>query len=272
MHAQDALLAGCQENELVRVSTRWGAMIARLRLSGEMPRGMVFVPIHWNGEFSSDARVGALVNPIVDPISGEPELKHTPARVAPFLVSWHGFMLTREPLQNLDLTWWTMARGTQFYRYEIAGRRVHGNWTGWARKLFKAQDEHTDWLEYSDVNAGVYRGALLIDDRIEACVFMSSRHDLPSRTWLSSLFTKPRVTGADRSGLLMGQAPNAQADTGAVVCSCFGVGRKTICDAIAKHQLRTTAEVGQKLKAGTNCGSCVGEIRTLLADRSAVTA
>jgi assimilatory nitrate reductase catalytic subunit len=53
------------------------------------------------------------------------------------------------------------------------------------------------------------------------------------------------------------------------VCSCFGVGRKTICDAIAKQQLRTTAEVGAKLRAGTNCGSCVGEIRMLLADRLA---
>ena len=96
---------------------------------------------------------------------------------------------------------------------------------------------------------------------------MSSRQDLPSRTWLSSLFAKPRLTGIDRAGLLVGQVPNAQADTGPVVCSCFGIGRKTICDAITKDQLRTTAEVGQKLRAGTNCGSCVGEIRTLLADR-----
>ena len=88
MHAQDALLSGAREGELVRVATRWGSLIARLRISGEMPRGMMFVPIHWSGEFSSDARVGALVNPIVDPISGEPELKHTPARVTPFVVSW----------------------------------------------------------------------------------------------------------------------------------------------------------------------------------------
>ena len=70
-------------------------MVARLRISGEMPRGMIFVPIHWSGEFSSDARVGALVNPVVDPISGEPEFKHTPARVTPFVVSWHGFILSR---------------------------------------------------------------------------------------------------------------------------------------------------------------------------------
>lgn len=267
MHAQDALLSGAREGELVRVATKWGSIIARLRMSGEMPRGMIFVPIHWSGEFASDARVGALVNPIVDPVSGEPELKHTPARVMPFVVSWHGFILSREPLVDLDVTWWTFARGEQFLRYEIAGRRVYSDWSRWARRLFNAQDEQSDWLEYSDPNAGVYRAALLIDDRIAACVFLSPRQDLPSRTWLSGLFMKNHISDKDRAGLLTGQAADARADTGPIVCACLGVGRRTICEAISKHKLGTPQEVGQKLRAGTNCGSCVPEIKMLLTDR-----
>ena len=86
----------------VRATANWCASSragdrssSRLRISGEMPRGMIFVPIHWNGAFASDARVGALVNPVVDPVSGEPEFKHTPARVLPFVVGWHGFVLAR---------------------------------------------------------------------------------------------------------------------------------------------------------------------------------
>ena len=126
-------------------------MIARLRISGEMPRGMIFVPIHWNSAFSSDARVGALVNPIVDPISGEPELKHTPARVTPFVVSWHGFMLTREPTRRTwTSTWWTLARGDAVPalrdRRTPRARRL----VAWARTLFNAQADDADWLEYSD--------------------------------------------------------------------------------------------------------------------------
>jgi assimilatory nitrate reductase catalytic subunit len=265
LHAQDALLYGAREGELVRVTTKWGSLIARLRVSGEMPRGMIFVPIHWSGVFSSDARVGALVNPVVDPISGEPELKHTPARVAPFVVSWQGFALSRESLDDLDVTWWTTAVGAQFHRYEIAGRRVYRDWTQWARKLFKAPS-HSDWLEYSDPNAGVYRAALLIDDRIAACLFLSPRQDLPARTWLASLFAKPRITDRDRMGLLLGQSTDARVDTGPVVCSCFGVGRKVICDAIKQQNLSTPQEVGQKLRAGTNCGSCVSEIKALISE------
>ena len=270
LHPQDALLAGTREGELVRVSTRWGSLVARLRMSGEMPRGMMFVPIHWNSAFASDARAGALVNPVVDPISGEPELKHTPARVTPFIVSWHGFILTRRPLPMLDVTWWTLAHGTQFYRYELAGRRVHGDWSAWARRLLNASSREADWLEYSDPSAGVYRGALLVEDRMAACVFISPRPNLPSRTWLATLFAKERIDDTDRAGLLIGQAPDPRADTGPIVCSCFGVGKTTLWDAIVKHKLATPQEVGQKLRAGTNCGSCVGEIKTLIAEAAAV--
>jgi assimilatory nitrate reductase catalytic subunit len=269
MHAQDALLTGAKAGDLVRVATKWGSLIARLRVSGEMPRGMLFVPIHWNGAYASDARVGSLVNPTVDPVSGEPELKHTPARVMPFVVSWHGFLLSREALANLDVTWWTLARGEQFLHYELAGRRVHGDWSRWARQLVRAKEGDLDWLEYSDPNAGVYRAVALRGDRIETCLFISPRPDLPSRTWLASLFAKPRVSDEERRGLLIGQPADPSVDSGPTICACFSVGRKRICDAIAKHQLTTHQQVGQHLRAGTNCGSCVPEIKLLLAEQRA---
>jgi assimilatory nitrate reductase catalytic subunit len=268
MHAQDALLAGTREGELVRVATRFGSIIVRLRITGEMPRGMIFVPIHWNGAFSSDARVGTLVNPIVDPVSGEPELKHTPARVMPFSVRWHGFVLSRHHIASPDVTWWTLARGNQHLRYEIAGRKVPRDWSMWARWLLNAADD-ADWVEYSDPAAHVFRGALLIDDRISACVYLSPRPDLPSRTWLASLFERGRIGDAERMGLLMGQPADPLADTGPIVCSCFGIGRKTIVNAIRDDGLGTTQEVGKKLRAGTSCGSCLAEIRALLIEYNA---
>jgi len=267
MHAQDALLSAVRNGELVRVSTQWGSIVARLRISGEMPRGMIFVPIHWNSTYSSDARVGALVNPVADPISGEPEFKHTPSRVAPFVVSWHGFMLTRRAVAKFDVTWWTLIQGAQFMRYELAGRRVYGDWSGWARRLLQSNQTQDDWLEYSDPSAGVYRGVLLVNERIEACLFISSRQDLPSRAWLSGLFLKSHIDDADRGGLLAGQPADPRAESGPLVCSCFGVGRNALCEAIRQFKLSNTQQVGQKLRAGTNCGSCIPEIKALLNQR-----
>jgi assimilatory nitrate reductase catalytic subunit len=266
MHPQDVLLCGARAGDLVRVTTRWGSMVVRLRTSGEMPRRMIFVPIHWNGINSSDARVGALVNPIVDPISGEPEFKHTPARVEPFVVSWHGFALARKSASISDVAWWTEIKGEQFMRYELAGRRVHGDRSHWARKVLHAAGEEADWLEFVDVNAGTYRAAHIVNDRIESCIFISPRPDLPSRSWLASLFAKEKLEDADRAGLLVGQSANPAADTGPTVCVCFGVGRKAICQAIAKQGLTTHQQIGQHLKAGTNCGSCIPELKAILAE------
>jgi assimilatory nitrate reductase catalytic subunit len=265
LHPQDALLAGLQTGELARVSSRWGSLVARLRTSGEIARGTVFVPIHWSDQFSSDARVGALVNPVVDPVSGEPEFKHTPVRVEPFRVLWHGFVLTREKAALLDVTWWTAITGEQFERYEIAGRSFPEDWSAWARQLLGAARTDADYLDYHDDATGNYRGAYVIEDRLAACIFVSLRPQLPPRAWISSLFTQDRLSDSDRFALLAGVPPAAAADTGPVVCSCFGVGRNTICDSISRHQLTTSAEVGVRLKAGTNCGSCLPEIRALLA-------
>lgn len=266
MHPLDALSTGTRAGELVRVRTRQGSMVARLRTSGDLPRKMVFVPIHWNGTVASDARVGALVNPIVDPISGEPELKHTPAHVSPFVVAWHGFILTRAPITTPDVTWWTRVQGREFIRYELAGRRAYGNWSTWAQRIVGARAGNSDWLEFSDPAAGLYRGAWLVDDCLAACVFISRRPDLPSRTWLASLFDKSTLDDRERAGLLVGQSIDANADTGPTVCSCFGIGRNTICDAIKKFDLKSAQAVGQKLRAGTNCGSCVSEIKKLVAE------
>lgn len=264
MHAQDALLSAVSDGQLARVETQWGAMVARVKTSGDMPRGSIFVPIHWNAAFASDARVGALVNPVVDPVSGEPEFKHTPARVTPFPVNWHGFILSRTPIATLDATWWTAIRGAQFMRYEIAGRGRAPS-AEWAHQALQVNHPDADWVEFSDPACGVYRGALLVDERIEGCVFISPRTDLPSRGWLSNLFAKQRIGNADRASLLNGGPLAASEDPGPMVCSCFGVGRNTLCKAIAQDQLKTPQEVGRKLKAGTNCGSCLPEIKLLLA-------
>jgi hypothetical protein len=40
-------------------------------------------PIHWNDETAARARVGALVHPITDPHSGQPDSKAVPATLAP---------------------------------------------------------------------------------------------------------------------------------------------------------------------------------------------
>ena len=266
IHPQDALLYGVREGSLARISSRWGAMVARVQHGGGIARGTVFVPIHWSNQWASDARVGALVNPVVDPVSGEPEFKHTPVAIEPFRVAWHGFILTRHALALDDITHWTRVQGRDFTRFELAGRQQIDDHGQWARRLLGVDDLDADWLEYVDRSAGQYRAVHVVDDRIDMCLFLSSRPDLPSRAWLASLFAKPQLDEADRVGLLLGQPIEKGADAGPTVCSCFGVGRNTICDAIRSQALTQVQQVTACLKAGGNCGSCVPEIKKLLGE------
>ncbi|MFM2288945.1 MAG: Nitrate reductase [Pseudomonadota bacterium] len=265
LHPQDALAFGLRAGELVRVATRWGRLVARLRTSGEVRRGSVFVPIHWSGQNSSDARVGALVNPAVDPVSGEPEFKHTPARVEPFVVAWHGFAISRRPLDVSAFTWWTHVQGDGSHRYELAGRSVPGDWSARARALLGAPHDVHDWSDLHDAGSGVYRGTWVEGGALQACLFIAARADaLPAREWLGRLCAGAPLGSLERSCLLMGRPADPSADVGPAVCSCFNVGRNTILQAIDAG-CQDPKSIGARIKAGTNCGSCVPELRRLIA-------
>ena len=269
LHAQDALLTGVREGELARLRTRWGSMVARVRTSGDMKRGTVFVPIHWSSTNASEARVGALVNPAVDPISGEPEFKHTPVRVEPFLVDWYGFVLTRRALDPREVSWWTTIRGEHYFRYEIAGRQMHEDPIVWLRELLQISDPDADFLDYRDESCGVYRAAHVVEDRLAACAYLSRRPDLPQRNWLGSLFGLERLDESSRAALLAGRPVRGGADEGSLVCSCFGVRSRTLSETIVRYGLTSTEQIGTRLRAGTNCGSCLPEIRDLIAASTA---
>jgi len=52
-------------------------------------------------------------------------------------------------------------------------------------------------------------------------------------------------------------------DRGPMVCACFGVSEGAIREAIDAGACDAAA-VGAAVKAGTNCGSCVPEIRKII--------
>jgi assimilatory nitrate reductase catalytic subunit len=193
-------------------------------------------------------------------------------------VEWYGVLYTRDPPDNAiapDVTWWTRVRGEDFLRFEIAGRDKlfsHGGGSreyreAWVHNLLGAPSRDSSYLDYEDVASGLYRAAHISGDRLLACVFLAARPQmLPSREWLTALLSKRRIDDNDRRALLAGRpllAANAEA--GPVVCSCFRVGRSAIANAIRCHGLKTVSEVGEHTRAGTNCGSCVPEIGTLIA-------
>ena len=261
-HPQDLAASGVVVGELARVSTRWGTVLARARASGDMPAGMLFMPIHWNGQFARDARIGAAVNPVVDALSGEPEFKHTPARLEPVMVRWRGFLLSRSEVAPPDSLWWSRSRGEGMHRLEFAGQHQAAPDAQWMRRTFP-ELQSAEWIEYGDAGTGSYRVALMRDGQLLACMMVARRGELPSRAWLASLFTRQALDPADRRSLLRGQRVDI-ADPGPTVCACFGVGANTIRDAV-RAGCGSVDAIGGRLRAGSNCGSCRPEIARLIA-------
>ncbi|MFA5826591.1 MAG: molybdopterin-dependent oxidoreductase, partial [Gallionellaceae bacterium] len=263
VQASDAQVHQLQDGGLARLTSRHGSMLARVQISEDQRPGSVFVPMHWSDAFAKSARVDALIAPITDPISGQPESKHTPVRIDPYKPLWQGFVLSRTRLDLVDASYCVGSLGVGYWRHEIAGETLPDNWRSWVQKAWHGSG---DWQEYQDAAMGRYRAACLNEGKLDAVFFIASDQRLPEREWVGNLFGKAVLDTADMSALLAARPhKGAVSDTGRTVCACFSIGEKTIRQAIKKHGLNSVEEVGQVLKAGTGCGSCVPEIRRIVA-------
>jgi assimilatory nitrate reductase catalytic subunit len=252
------------DGALARVESKWGRSKVRVNVSDSQRPGSVFVPMHWNDQFGSSGCIDAVVNPATDPISGEPEFKHTPVKVEPLAAQWYGFLLSRRKLIPGAASYWAAARGTGLWRYELAGDELPQDWAAAARAVLCAKDEKVEWVEYFDKAARRYRAARLTKGKLESCIFIGPSPELPPRDWLAGLFALDALDAPTRAGLLAGLPPKGSRDVGRQVCACFNVGEAAIIEAI-QSGCATAADIGSRLKAGTNCGSCLPEIKGLIA-------
>jgi assimilatory nitrate reductase catalytic subunit len=86
---------------------------------------------------------------------------------------------------------------------------------------------------------------------------------------VKGLFAAEALSDDQRRMLLSGKSVDGLASAGPIVCACFGVGRTTIGDAVAAGA-HSAEQIGAQLKAGTNCGSCIPELKRLIAPAGAV--
>jgi assimilatory nitrate reductase catalytic subunit len=267
VHPSDARTYDLDEGALVRVESPWGSATLRARVVVTQRRGSVFAPMHWSGENSSDARIDAVVNPSIDPLSGQPELKHTPVRLVPVRPAWEGFLLLRnaEPIHP-RASYWVRAVGDGHVAYALAADVTPPDWSSFARGLLSARPEH-DLLEMHDRARGRYRAARIDGDALAGCFFVGGDHDRAMRDWVGAIFRIDGRLGPEaRTAILAGRPGRGHVSTGPIVCACKGVGTETIRRAIHEGKLRTTLDVARATEAGTGCGSCLPEVRALLAE------
>ncbi len=266
VHPLDAEPLGIGDGALARVRTPYGEAVAVARLSDRQRRGGLFMPMHWTDAFAPSGRANPLIGPHVDPVSGQPEFKHAPARLSAYRETWRGFLLSREPRQSpggLELVWRRTPQDA-CHLHEFAGRGDQVERDALSAAVGVPLDGEV--LSLDDAATGSRRRAVLKGGRLEQVLLVTVGGRLPPRDWLADLFTRDEISVEDRATLLAGRPAALMPEVGPIVCACLKVGANTIGDAI-KAGASDLAAVAAATGAGTNCGSCRPEIARLLTGR-----
>jgi assimilatory nitrate reductase catalytic subunit len=264
VHPADAEALGVKDGALARVITVRGEAVALAKVTDRQRPGSLFMPMHWTDAFAPSGRSNPLIAPNLDPTSGQPEFKHTPARIRAYRETWKGFFLTRDslgPPTGLDLVWRRIPQDA-CQQHEFAGRGDEVERAALRKALSK--NLTGELVTYEDAATGARRDAWLQDGRLVAVLYVTLTGRLPPRDWLAELFSEPVLSPEARSALLFGRPPGAPVDKGPLVCACLKVGAKVVQAAIAAGAVNPDA-VGAATGAGTNCGSCRPEIARMIA-------
>ncbi|MET0378354.1 MAG: molybdopterin dinucleotide binding domain-containing protein, partial [Spongiibacteraceae bacterium] len=278
IHPDDARADRVVNGDIVELKNRHGSVLLRARIEEGQRRGSLFVPMHWSDQFAAKARIDALVTAHVDPHSGQPELKHARVSLQRVHSEWQGLLLSTERLPLPRDSYW-------------AGVPVAGGWAYWLAGAAPIQDAEQqlralvpgeESLQFIDAETHDRRHAWIEDDNTLRAVLIlklstkesaekagsetadpkKDSSELPEAWWLASRLGQ-NLSAIDRRVLLTGHPPGEQADQGAMICSCFQVSESRICATIAAGA-GTAEQLGEKLRCGTNCGSCVPELNRLI--------
>lgn len=187
----------------------------------------------------------------------------------PNRATWYRFLLTRRPLRPPQASCWSKASRIGLWHQELAGEESPDNRAERARTHLGDVDGVEEWRELYDSSQANYRAARIDDGRLDAVAIIGPDHRLPPRDWLAASFRKDCLEESERMRLLRGTSPQGERNEGVIVCPCFSVGINTLRSAIDSQQLAMPEAIGRALNAGTNRGSCVPDLRRLIAGAQA---
>lgn len=253
IYPQDAVRLNLQKQGYCRVSSEWGSTVMKVRLDSGCREGVVFAPMHWSRQNSRSGSIGSLVNPYTDPLSKQPDCKHTPVQLEPCQLEWRGVVFSRQRQSMQPFTYATEVRTEPGFRYELGDNQ----------SLAEQLEFQGERIHYTDSASGAVHTVWFFKGRLEGILISGTQPLECDRTWLQKAFDRSEWLLAERWQLLSGVAPVGK-DEGRTVCACFAVGERSIVRVIAAEGLTKPCQVGDKLKAGTNCGSCIPAIRRLI--------
>jgi assimilatory nitrate reductase catalytic subunit len=292
LHPQDMERRQLKEGDLVHLTSRRGSIVVPVQASTDIGLNQAFMAMHWGEEFLSGcsstgyrlAGVNAITTSAFCPQSRQPELKHAAVKIVKAELGWSLLAMGWLPEDNALRARDTLRRLMAAFPFATCvpfGRERSG-------VLFRAAayeappDELLARIEavfdlsgpqvlrYADARRGQRRAARLAregqDTRVEAFLLAG---DTRAEAWLRTLLQEERPAQAYGRLLLApgAKAPVALASRGKQVCTCFNVAEPEIAAELAGCAGDDAARLEQlqsRLRCGTNCGSCIPELKRLV--------
>lgn len=286
MNESDMQRRSINEGDIVQVSNARGSLNIAVQTSQEVAPAQTFIPMHWGGKFMQGIGVNALMPEDFDPISKQPELKHTTVKIEKLDLPWRmTIMRTCNDLKRIEQVR-ALMQHFQYATCGLFGRESETNKSGMLI-LRAAHDTPPDaalieqidillgmadgmpLLNYTDAKRGISKRILVENNQVTGVRLMG---ETIATNWLKEVMSSGTFTEELRRWALapLPQPPTGQTGRGKIICNCLDVAENTIIETCKAGADLTTLQ--NKLKCGTECGSCKPELKRLVRQHSKNTA
>ena len=304
LHPHDMERRQLKNGDLVHVTSKRGSIVVPVQADATVGLSQAFMAMHWGSEFLSGcsstgerlAGVNALTTSAFCPTSKQPELKHAAVKVLKAELPWTLLAMAWLPADSAqDVREALAALMAQFPLFQFTSCVPFSNNTplnepGRERMgvLLRAAAHEpppdavieriealiglatADTLRYADQKRGQRRAARLVRHgnatMLEAIVLAG---DTSAEGWLKTLLQEELPAQSYGRLLLVpgAKAPVAVQSRGKPVCTCLNVTDAAITTELAQchgTDADRLAQLQGKLRCGTNCGSCLPELKRMV--------
>lgn len=297
LNPADMTRMGLQAGDLVEVSSKRGQIVLPAQPSDAIAPMQGFIAMHWGEEFLSGhdnkgqaaTGVNTLTISATCPKSMQPELKHAAVKIVPAELPWRILAVAWLPeAQALAVreAFKPLMSAFGFASCVPFGREPHPR--GVVGLMFRAAAleaasdtliqqieallgiQGPDVLRFQDRTQGQHRAMRLRrmeqGHTLEAFVLAG---DISAQAWITPLLQDELLADAYGRALLSPgeQPPVAIESKGRQICTCFNITEPCIVEAVKQYSGDTDSRLAQlqgQLKCGTNCGSCIPELRKII--------
>ena len=281
MSSDDMMRRSIKNGDIVKVSNKRGSLVLPVLMSDEVKPAQTFIAMHWGSQFMHGLGVNALMPPNFDKTSKQPELKHTAIKLEKLELTWR--MTVMRSIQDLNQLQAIRGLLHQF-TYASCGLFGRESADGIGMLMLRAAHEAapnsdhisqidnilgmTDdapCLNYNDAKRGISKRILVenVDNKSKVTGVRLVGETLAT-DWLKDVMTTGQFNDELRRWALapLSAPPSGQRGRGKIVCNCLDISQNEIVENIGLGADLITLQ--NKLKCGTECGSCMPELRRLV--------